>query len=315
MARLTNVVGWFAVTLSLIAGCALAGSTGQTFFEGWWAPSVLENLKMTAGQLLLASIPVFFALIAIGLPRIGGLLHILFGGLIFVLPLLADSGFLPDPNHPYLRSLLIFHLTGILLAIMGIAYIKGRPHPRWLAMGLVAGLPVSMFLICAVEPIWRISHRQDDGVIAARRVQGNGVDLVWAPAGHGWPKQGYENLDDVKETVSRLSEDGLSLANSPQNIWRLPTIDEVVRSLTRDGQNAGGEWDPDLGQARYRVAPDKESPLWRVHSPVAYWWTSSRTLERPDGRVVYIISYQGRVSKHYAFLPSAHLGFRAVKER
>lgn len=316
VAHLTNGIGWSAAALSLTAGCVLAARvTELAFLEGWWAPSILDNLRMTAGWLLPASIPVVFALVAIGWPRIGGLLHVVVGVFLFVLPLLCDSGFLPDPNHPHLPVLLLVHLTGILLVIMGIAYFKGRPQPRWLAIGLVAGLPIATSLICAAEPIWRITHRQDDGVTAARRVEGNGVELVWAPAGPGWPEQGTEKLDEAEKIVSRLTEDGLSLADSPQNIWRLPTIDEVVQSLTRNGQNAGGEWDPELGQARYRVTPDKESPLWRVHSPVVCWWTSSRTTERPDGHVSYAISCHGGVSKHYTFLPSANLGFRAVKGR
>ena len=126
-------------------------------------------------------------------------------------------------------------------------------------------------------------------------------------------EKGEATLEEAEKFISRLTEDGLSLADSPQNIWRLPTVDEAVRSLTQDGQNAGGEWNPELGQARYRVSPDKESPLWRVHSSVVYWWTSSRDPERPDGHVSYIISYRGGVLKHRTFFSSSDLGFRAVK--
>jgi hypothetical protein len=272
---------------------------------------------MMVGGLLVASIPVVFGLVAIGWPRIGGLFQVVVGVLLFVLPLLigADGGFLPNPNHPHLSPLLEVHLTGMLLAIMGIAYLKGRPRPRWLAVGLLAGLPVAVTLICAVEPAWRINHRHDDGVTAARRVQGNRVGLTWAPAGPGWPGKGNATFDEAEKIVSRLTEDGISLADSPQNIWRLPTVDEVVRSLTRDGKNAGGEWNPELREARYRVTPDKESPLWRVHSPVVRWWTSSRASEWPDGHVRYTVSYRGEVLKVYTFVSSLDLGFRAVKAR
>jgi hypothetical protein len=315
MPRLTNGLGWFAVALSLTISCVAAGSAvRKALFEDWWAPSVRENVGMIAGVLLLASIPAVFGLLAIGWPRVGGLVHVAAGCFVFLEMLLNGGAFLPNPNHPHIPNDLIIRLyTPLLLLIMGIAYIKGRPRPRWLALGLMAGLPIATALICSLEPIWRISHRQDDGVIAARRVQGNGVELIWAPAGPGWPKQGNAKLDEAEKTVSRLTDDGLSLADSPQNIWRLPTVDEVVRSLTQDGQNAGGEWNPELGQARYRVTPDKESPLWRVHSPVVSWWTSSRDPERPDG-VSYIISYRGEVLKHRGF-GSVDLGFRAVKER
>jgi hypothetical protein len=316
--RFQNKAGWLAVGLSAVLCCALAGlGTAAAFFNGYWAPSVLEYLKIMGCGLLPASILVLFTLLAIRRPRIGGPLHLLVGVFLFFGPVLMqiDAGFLPDPNHPRLPVFLWAHLTGILLVIMGIAYIKGRPKPRWLAMWLVAGLPIAISFICSLEPVWRMSHRLDDGITAARPVQGNGVELVWAPAGPGWPEQGNQTLEDAEKIVSRLTDDGLSVADSPQNIWRLPTIDEVVRSLTRNGQNAGGEWDPESGQARYRVVPDKESPLWRVGSPVVYWWTSSRIPERPDGHVIYIISYRGAVSKHYTFLSSADIGFRAVKGR
>jgi hypothetical protein len=144
------------------------------------------------------------------------------------------------------------------------------------------------------------------------------VDLVWAPAGPGWPKEGNGDLDEAEKTAARLTEDGLSLADLPQNIWRLPTVDEVVRSLTRNGQNAGGEWDPKLRRATYRVEPDKESPLWRVRSPVVFWWTSPRLQpdpEKPGYYASFIVSYRGDVLITRADIPESDRGFRAVKAR
>ena len=129
------------------------------------------------------------------------------------------------------------------------------------------------------------------------------------------------SLPEAEEIASRLTEDGRSVADAPQNIWRLPTIDEAVRSLTRDGQNAGGEWDYRPAQARYKVlahykvAPDKESPLWRVRSPVVKWWTSSRTLKPPGGSRSYIITYRGEAMIAFSSDQSRGLGFHAVKGR
>jgi hypothetical protein len=314
---LANCLGWFAVGLSLAIGGFLAGmGARQAFFYEWWSPSILENLRLTVGHLLPALICVLFALLAIGLPRIGGLLHVTFGTLLFVGPLLiaSDAGFLPNPNHPKLSPLLLMHLAGLLLIVMGIAYVKGRPRPRWLAIGFIIGLPATVSLICAAEPAWRICHRYDDGIIAARRVQGNGVGLIWAPTGPGWSEKGNQTIEEAEKIITHLAEDGLSVMDAPQNIWRLPTVDEVVRSLTRDGQNAGGAWDPELEQATYKFVPDKESPLWRVHSPVVHWWTSSRPPEMtPEMHVNYILSYRGDVSRQRTFITSSHLGFRAVK--
>ena len=316
---IANALGWFAVAVSLAVGGLLAAQgTSQAFFQGWWAASVLENLRTTVGWLLPALIWVVFGLLAIGLPHLGGLLLIAIGGLLFAVPLLiaADAGFLPSPNHPHLNPLMLMHFTGLLLVIVGIAYLKGRPRPRWLAIGLTIGLPVVVSLVCAAEPAWRICRRHDDGIVAARRVQGNGVGLIWAPAGPGWSEQGNQTLDEAEKIAAHLTEDGVAVADAPQNIWRLPTVDDVVRSLTRDGQNAGGEWDTDLERATYRLAPDKESPLWRVHSPVVYWWTSSRPPGiSPDMRINYILSCRGDASRQRTFLTSAHLGFRAVKGR
>src|SRR5262249_27025059 len=51
-------------------------------------------------------------------------------------------------------------------------------------------------------------------------------------------------------------------------IWRLPTVVEVFRSLTRHGTNAGGEWDEASHQATFRTRPDKESPLWNPQSQI-----------------------------------------------
>jgi hypothetical protein len=75
-----------------------------------------------------------------------------------------------------------------------------------------------------------------------------------------------------------LSEDGLTLASMPQHIWRLPTVDEAVRSMARHVQNSGGVWDADIAKATYKTTPDKESPLWNVRSQVIYWWTATELL-------------------------------------
>ena len=62
-------------------------------------------------------------------------------------------------------------------------------------------------------------------------------------------------------------------------------------------------------RARYRVMPDKESPLWHVHAPVIYWWTSSPA---PSNNF-YIVSFNGRV--WHGSWAVDDLAFRAVKAR
>ena len=148
----------------------------------------------------------------------------------------------------------------------------------------------------------------DDGYLGVREVGGNGVDLVWAPAGPGWPGSGTD-WNEAGEVCQFLSADGLTLANSPQNFWRLPTVDEAVRSMTRQGENSGGVWDGEEEAAAYEITPDKESPLWNIHSQVIYWWTATEI----DEEHAYIIVYDGKVWPRSKEFGPAYLGFRCVK--
>jgi hypothetical protein len=113
----------------------------------------------------------------------------------------------------------------------------------------------------------------------------------------------------AKERCVFLSEDGLHLADEPQNIWRLPTVDEAVRSMTRGGKNAGGLWSEAAHKAEYRAKPDKESPLWDIYSPKIYYWTASEA----DGENAYRITYDGQVWPMPKSLRMGSQGFRAVK--
>jgi len=163
-----------------------------------------------------------------------------------------------------------------------------------------------------VDAAIRVSQRVDDGVTSERLVKGNGVELIWAPEGPGWVRdqQDAVDWDEAMDMASRLSEDGTELLDEPVNFWRLPTIDEAVRSLTRGGENAGGEWDAEAGRATYNIQPDKESPLWRVWAETVYWWTS--TEDGPDR--AYRIVFNGQTPSSLKDLNMGTLGFRAVRE-
>ena len=89
-------------------------------------------------------------------------------------------------------------------------------------------------------------------------MQGNGVALTWAPGGPGWPREGGDWYE-AQQACQYLSEDGLTLSPTPLDIWRLPTVDETVRSMALHGQNSGGEWDAETAQATYETNPDKET--------------------------------------------------------
>ena len=194
------------------------------------------------------------------------------------------------------------------LLLIGALYWFGRPKPRALADALILCLPILVLLVCGVGPAIRVAGRFDDGNLNARVVVGNGLRLMWAPDGPGWPRQGVSWYEAVRR-CQYLTEDGTTLADSSQNIWRLPTVEEAVRSMARHGENAEGTWDAEKAVASYRLVPDKESPLWNVHSQVIYWWTGTPI----DEQRVYEVVYDGKVWPRQKQVRWGYLGFRAVR--
>ena len=79
--------------------------------------------------------------------------------------------------------------------------------------------------------------------------------------------------------------------------------------MSRHGVNSRGIWDPLDESAVYQVTPDKESPLWNIHSQVIYWWTATET----DSDNAYMIVYDGKVWPRRKQIHPAYLGFRCVK--
>ena len=144
-----------------------------------------------------------------------------------------------------------------------------------------------------------------------RIVEGNGVTLAWAPRGPGWPDKGV-SWKEAQRICRYLSEDGVTIMDEEQNIWRLPTVDEAVRSMMLHGENAGGIWDSVKEKAMYELTPDKETPLWDDHSKVIYYWTADTSIQ--DERQAYIIVYHGGIYDKRKIDCQSYLSFRAVKE-
>jgi len=292
-----RVLGWLAVAFStLVASVWAFWGIIENFHEGWFHGSLLSNLGLMFIQYLSPVIIfVSLTLLAIAFPRIGGVAHVLAGLLLFLL--LFD-----------LKDTVAMLFVIVPMLILGMLYWYGRPQPRRAAYLVAAGLPTLTLVICGIEPVMRIAGRVDDGNLQARLVEGNGVRLMWAAEGVGWPRDGMT----WQEAVSRcqhLAEDGRTLAESPQNVWRLPTVEEAVRSMARHGINSGGNWDGQVKTASYRVRPDKESPLWNVHSQVIYWWTATEI----DDERAYIIVYDGKVWPRRKRFAPAYLAYRCVK--
>ena len=292
-----RIAGWIAVGLSIVITCfwALWGIL-ETFHEGWYYESLLSNLGLMVVQYL-SPMLIFMGvtLVSIIWPRFGGGLHM-------ILALLAVGFFQAFSNAA--MFLIITPLIGL-----GLLYWFGRPQPRQIAISLAIGLPLLTLIIFGIEPILRVSQRLDDGNLQARLVQGNGVNLIWASDGPGWPRTGG-NWYEAQEVCQYLDEDGLALAPAPQHIWRLPTVDEAVRSMARHSQNSGGVWDVELAKATYKTRPDKESPLWNVHSQVIYWWTATEI----DEERAYIIVYDGKAWPRTKQFGAEYYGFRCVKQ-
>ena len=233
-------------------------------------------------------------LISIIWPRFGAGLHC-------VIALFAIWFF--DAFSNAATFLIILPLVGL-----GTMYWFGRPEPRKAAIWVIVGLPILTLILSGISPALRVSHRVNDDNLQARLVSGNGVDLIWAPDGPGWPREGNDWYE-AQFACQYLSEDGLTIATSPVDIWRLPTVEESVRSMARHGVNSNGEWNGVTATAIYETTPDKESPLWNVHSQVIYWWTITEV----DEDHAYIIVYDGKVWPRSKQFGPAYLGFRCVK--
>jgi hypothetical protein len=291
-----QIAGCFAVALSTLITCAWAfWGIIENFHEGWYYESWFSNVGLMFAQYL-SPMLIFLSvtLISIYWPRFGGGLHIIFA-------LLAIWFFKAFSNAA--TFLIILPLIGL-----GLLYWNGRFESKKLAVSVSIGIPLLTLIIAGIEPVVRVSQRINDGNLQARLIHGDGVNLIWAPDGPGWPRIGM-NWHEAQQACQNLNKGGLTLSSTPQNIWRLPTVDEAVRSMARHGQNSGGIWNAETAEATYTTTPDKESPLWNIHSQVIYWWTATEV----DEEHAYIIVYDGKVWPRAKDFGPAYLGFRCVQ--
>lgn len=295
--RKNGAMGWTAVGISTMFSSFWAyWGIIENFHEGWFHESPWENIKMMFGQYLSPMVGfLVIALFSIRFRRAGSVLHLALAIFIF-----WYFGGIAMPAA--------FLFIGIPLISLSGLYWFGSIEPKKWAYGLAIGLPV-LTLLVGVPSAIRVSQRIDDRNYGQRTVEGNGVTLMWAGEGPGFPERGGLSWDLAKEQCLRLSADGTTLSPEPQGIWRLPSVDEAVRSLALHNQNSGGIWNGDSRHAAYDLTPDKESPLWRVHSQVIYWWTGTAV----DDRSAYMIAYDGKVwPRDKRFAPD-YFSFRCVR--
>jgi len=289
-------MGWIAVGFSVAITCFWAfWGAGETFHEGWYYESFLKNIGLTIIQYL-SPMLIFggVGLISIYWHRVGGILHI-------VVALLAAWFFNILTNTVLI--IVILPLAGI-----GLLYWFGSPISRKVASRWMIGLPLLVALVVGFVPAYRVSQRINDRNLDAQLVYGNEIALTWAPSGPGWPQEGISWYEAVR-VCQLLNQNGKNVAVETQNIWRLPTVEEAVRSMALHGKNCHGEWDDQNEKATYDKRPDKEFPLWDKYSQIIYWWTATEV----DQDKAYIIVYDGKVWSRAKQLNMGDLGFRCVK--
>lgn len=300
MDRKKIILGWTGVVITVLFSSFWAyWGAFENFHEGWYSASLWENIFMLIFQyLILAIVFVLLALTSLKWKRIGLLLHIALG--IFCVWFFSGA---------------TFNTLGLLIVIpflvLGLVYYFGDPYPKNWAYRLIIFVPLIIVLAISIPQGIKVSQRVNDGNFGIRIVEGNGITLAWAPRGPGWPDKGV-SWEEAQDICRYLSEDGMTIMTEAQNIWRLPTADEAVRCMAIHGENAGGTWLAEEERAVYKKRPDKETPLWDVHSKVIYYWTNDAAIK--DAQKAYIITYHGGVFPKSKTNRQNYQSFRAVKE-
>ena len=286
-----NLIGWISVSISILTACFWAyWGIIENFHEGWYYTSFLKNIGLMFIQYLSPMIiTITLTLVSIRQSKIGALLFIFIGGL---LSFLVNNAIISIP----------FIILGVLYWFSDFSQKKWKYRFSFL-------LPFVTIIIFGIEPAIRVNERINDENYGIQVIEQNNISLVWAPQGPGWPNDGT-NWFKADSICKYLSEDGLSITSQPINIWRLPTVEEVVKSMQRHGVNCKGRLNL-KGEPEYEIRPDKETPLWNPNSKVIYWWTETEI----DKDNAYIIVYDGKIWKRKKNFGPNYLGFRAVKNK
>ncbi len=296
-------IGWAAVCLSTAMG-SIYGWWGivQNFTMGWYEATTTANVLLMLAYLSPLLAVIVLTSCAIRFPDTAFATHSVIAA--------ALCAWLFYQYWIEGRGLLVDHriITAGTLVVIGLLYSFGRPEPASRAYVTILLIPVAVTVATGIGPAARAYARTDDGDRSARVVEGSGLTLVWAPEGPGWSRTPVTWHEAVRISA-HLSDDGRSIVENDVNAWRLPTVDELVRSLTSGQRHAGGEWNSELATARYLTRPAKESPLWRVRSPIIYWWTATQL----DDRYAYAVCFNGRVVLSPQNSRFRGRGFRAVR--
>lgn len=332
----------------IIAAVLMVGVTSMWTFWGS-AEMVHEGWFGAWHQRLRYFIPggatLLLTLSAIRFPRVGGLMMIIAGGLFTVWwarLTLARSG-------DWGAVLVNLPLSGLIVVLGVLFLLEGRRRARcgsglrrrWLVLAAAVPLIVSTVTLAAMLP--RVLTRLDDGDRGARLIEYDDFAVVWAPDGPGWapgwgfdgghpswkqlalyglppvgfePKEGWRDRDPTLEDMARwglpryLSRDGTKLESEPVDVWRMPTVEELVRSLCSDGRPVGATWDGRSKRAHFDVEPEKETPLWAPDRSPIYMWAA----DEYDEDEAFWVSYNGWVQHQPKTWGNPRHGFRLVRD-
>lgn len=267
----------------------------ENFHEGWYYREWWRNVGLAVVQYLpWMFVPMTAAALALWRTWAGVAAHVMLAiGAFQLFGFDLDAGPL---------------LIAMPMLVLAVLYGYGRPRPIVRARRVLVGIPIATALVSGAYPGWRAVTRPVDVDLTMTRLTANGVDLIWAPAGPGWPDRGFD-WEEARRRCDYLTADGRALADTAQHIWRLPTVDEAVRSQIYRRENAGGSWDAATRRPRYRVQPDKDAPLWNRYSPVIYWWTADEL----DADRAYRVVYNGFVNAMPKRIGPDYLACRCVK--
>ena len=292
--KLKDVIGWVTTfAIFLIISVWSYWGINEAFHEGWYHTSILQNLSLTFIQYL--SIPIVFlvlSLVALNYKKIGV-------GLFIAMGIFAMFFFNSNAGR-----ILIF--IPLLLFALGF-YFGEYKHKKIITLSFVI-IFILIILSFGIPQLIKVENRFNDYNFGTRIIVGNNVELVWTSQGVGFPLEGT-NWQTAKDNCARLNEQGTKLEDNIVNIWKLPSRDELIRSMTRKNNNAKGFID-DFGIAQYQIKPDKETPLWNPHSKVIYYWTN----ESKNEKQAFLVAYNGYILERSKNSGANYQGYRCIKE-
>jgi len=366
--------GYMATGLVILATALWTfWGVGEMYYEGWWGAWYNRLPYLVPAAVCLA-----LTLTVLTWPRFGGWLIILIGG-AFTAWRWWRQACLGGLTLSWMLGW--FPISGLLVVIGVLFLFEGRYRRQRRAQGwappekpalslskgwlrrnrrYIVALTPPLLVFISVTALFAplLLNRVDDGDRGAQLIEGNGVTLVWAPAGPGWSggigtsraagrllpganlswndiafygvppvgfgdKPGYEGRHATQENMETtglcryLSEDGTTLMTEPQDIWRMPTTDEIVRSLVRGGENAGCTWDGESGNADCSRQPNKDTPLWAPDEAPVYYWSADEYDEESAWYVPYTGGgrYGGAIYHQPKSWGNPRHGYRCVREQ